>query len=98
MTVVVRLGEYAGTPNDRHEKDSHMRQFPQAIGLGLSCHQDRTPSAPRFHGWSFTRSTTTPISASLLGIIDAFEHVGVSHVVMTKDYSLRLTGFSQFGA
>jgi hypothetical protein len=32
MTVVVRPEKYAGTPNDRHGKDSHMRPISHVIG------------------------------------------------------------------
>ena len=75
-----------------------MRPIPYVIGLDYHVIKTERPLAPRIHGWSLTRSTTTPISVSLFGIIDAFEHVGISHEFATKDYSQRLIGFSQFGA
>jgi hypothetical protein len=51
-------------------------QFLMSLGLD---HVIKTRQ-PRF-----TRSTTTPISVSLFGMLNAFEHVGVSHVIVTKD-------------
>jgi hypothetical protein len=46
---------------------------------------------------SFTRSMTTPISVFLFGTFNALEHVGVSHVSVTKYYSPSLIQISQFG-
>lgn len=54
-------------------------QFLMSLGLDHVI-KTKQPQRP-----SFTRSTTTPISVSLFGILNALELVGGGHVIMTKD-------------
>jgi hypothetical protein len=54
-------------------------QFLMSLGLDHVI-KTKQPQRP-----SFTRSTTTPISVSLFGMLNALELVGVGHVIMTKD-------------
>jgi hypothetical protein len=54
-------------------------QFLMSLGL------DQVIKTKQPQRQSFTRSTTTPISMSLFGMLDALELVGVGHVIMTKN-------------